>query len=72
MYSNEPRPDRRTSIADTFQYNPQMEAIERLQQTHPDQYDATSPTVKMSFGSYKTARAAAKELGRDISGKESI
>ncbi|MFF1496384.1 hypothetical protein [Streptomyces sp. NPDC058304] len=73
MYSNDPhdRRDFRTrSIADTFRYNPQMEDVERLQRERPDQYDTLNPTVKLELGSYKRAKAAAHELGRDVSGKD--
>ncbi|UGY94050.1 hypothetical protein [Streptomyces gobiensis] len=71
MYNNEMRPTRREfrtrSLADTFRYNPELEAVERLQRERPDQFDTLNPTVKVELANYKTVRAAAKELGRDVS-----
>ncbi|NGO06742.1 hypothetical protein G5C60_03445 [Streptomyces sp. HC44] len=70
MYETSERHTRTHSIADTFQYNPQMEAVERLQQDRPDQFDAMPADEKIQLGYYKAARAAAQELGRDVSGKD--
>lgn len=58
------------AIADTFGFNPQMEALERLQRDRPDQYDTMPAFEKTMLGYYKAARAAAQELGRDVSGKD--
>jgi hypothetical protein len=72
MYETSERYTRTHSIADTFQYNPHMEAMEQLQQDRPEQFETMPADEKLRLGYYKTARAAAQELGRDVSGKDHL
>jgi len=56
---------RRATLAEGWHFNPQLEALDNMSRTRPDQYDAMAPNLKMSLGYYKQAKAEAEAAGHD-------
>lgn len=55
-------------LASGFHYSPEMEQAIRWREKEDPRYDRLAPATKMRVGHYLEAKAAAKELGRDVSG----
>ncbi|MFD5562639.1 hypothetical protein [Kitasatospora griseola] len=67
-YSDEDRETRRLrSRADAFRYSAPMERLAELKRDRPEQYDQMGPLVRISLGHYEAAKAAAQQLGRNVS-----
>ncbi|MFJ3219913.1 hypothetical protein ACIPLC_28855 [Kitasatospora sp. NPDC086801] len=53
--------------ADSFQYDSTMEHLAELKRDRPEQYDQLNPLSRISLGHYEIAKAAAVQLGRNVS-----
>ncbi|MFG2906225.1 hypothetical protein ACGF13_14295 [Kitasatospora sp. NPDC048286] len=67
-YSYEdPETKKLRSHADAFRYSGAMEQLAEMKLNRPEQYDQMGPLAHMSLGHYETAKAAAVQLGRNVS-----
>ncbi|MEU3562313.1 hypothetical protein [Kitasatospora sp. NPDC006786] len=55
------------SHADAFQYSAAMEQLAEMKRNRPERYDQMPPVTRISLGHYETAKAAAVQLGRNVS-----
>ncbi|MEE1823329.1 hypothetical protein PUR61_14180 [Streptomyces sp. BE20] len=55
------------SHADAFRYSDAMERLAEMQRTRPEQYDQMPPASRISLGHYEIAKAAAAQLGHNVS-----
>ncbi|MFB8169994.1 hypothetical protein ACFC60_18795 [Kitasatospora purpeofusca] len=55
------------SHADAFRYSDAMERLAELRRDRPEQYDQLNPVSRISLGHYEIAKAAAVQLGRNVS-----
>ncbi|MER8099984.1 hypothetical protein [Kitasatospora sp. NPDC094016] len=68
QYAHEDREAKRLRLhADAFKYNAAMEQLAQMKRDRPEQYEQMSPVVRISLGHYEAAKAAAKQLGRNVS-----
>jgi hypothetical protein len=60
-----PEQRRAQARAKGFKENPQLERLIEMRSTHPDRYDALSPSFRMAVGYYESAKRAHEETGGD-------
>lgn len=56
---------KRSARADTWQYDPQLEALDTMKRTDSARYAAMSPNLKLALGFYARGKAAAEAEGVD-------
>ncbi|MFJ1756661.1 hypothetical protein [Kitasatospora sp. NPDC088134] len=67
-YSNEDRETKRLRLrADAFHYSAAMERLAEMKRDRPEQYDQMGAVAHLSLGHYEAAKAAAVQLGRNVS-----
>ncbi|MBP0452988.1 hypothetical protein J5Y04_26080 [Kitasatospora sp. RG8] len=68
QYTHEDRETKRLRLrADEFQFSATMERLADMKRNRPDQYDQMGAIAHLSLGHYEAAKAAAKQLGRNVS-----
>ncbi|MFD9594910.1 hypothetical protein ACFWA9_19445 [Kitasatospora sp. NPDC059973] len=53
--------------ADAFRYSPAHERLAEMKRDRPEQYDQVSPLMRISLAHYEADKAAAVQLGRNVS-----